>query len=87
MKRRMVVLSALLVIASMIVAQPLNLRAAEPGGEGQFGLPSGAIDHLDPALSYTAVTWGLEFLTCTPLLTFKDAEGEEGKQIWDHPGR
>jgi peptide/nickel transport system substrate-binding protein len=84
MKRWMVVITVLWLMAALIVSPlaPGQAQAAAPaGGEGHFGLPSGAIDHLDPALSYTAVTWGLEFLTCTPLLTFKDAEGEEGKQI------
>jgi len=83
MKRWLVALTVLWLMAGLMVSPlaPGQAQAAAPGGEGYFGLPSGAIDHLDPALSYTAVTWGLEFLTCTPLLTFKDAEGEEGKQI------
>ena len=61
-------------VGSSLVA---NVQAA--GGEGHFGLPAGGIDHLDPALWYFTTTWRLAFATCTPLVTFPDAEGEAGK--------
>jgi ABC-type transport system substrate-binding protein len=72
MKRLLLVLIALSVAAGYGMAAPT---------EGRFGLPSGAIDHLDPALAYTAVSMRIVFFTATPLVTFKDAEGEQGKQI------
>ena len=74
-----VILSLVGTLAVNVPAAPLA-RAAEPL-EGHFGLPAGAIDHLEPTLAYTALSMRIEFVTCTPLVTFPDAEGEEGRQI------
>lgn len=68
-----------------IVVGLFGVGAAGPamaqGGEGVFGLPAGSIDHLEPTLAYTAVAMRIEFFTATTLVTFRDAAGEEGKEI------
>ncbi len=68
-----------LFLVLVVLSVALSLSAAPR--EGYFGLPSGAIDHLDPALAYTNASMRIVFVTATPLVTFKDAEGEQGKQI------
>jgi len=51
------------------------------GTEAVVGMAAGSIDHLDPHLAYFAASWRIMCMTCTPLLTFPDAAGEEGKQV------
>ena len=83
MKRWCIIFTALLIIVSLITGGPMSAREvrAAGGGEGHVATPAGSIDHLDPALWYFGLTWRIGFATCTPLVTFSDAAGEEGKQI------
>jgi peptide/nickel transport system substrate-binding protein len=51
---------------------------AKQGGTVTVGLPSGAIDHLEPTLWYYATSWEIAYATCTPMLTFADSSGAAG---------
>jgi peptide/nickel transport system substrate-binding protein len=51
---------------------------AKQGGSITIGMPSGAIDHLEPTLWYYATTWEIAYATCTPLMTFADTSSAAG---------
>jgi peptide/nickel transport system substrate-binding protein len=69
--------------SSSTTAQSVNpsggaAAAAKQGGTVNVGLPSGAIDHLEPTLWYYATSWEIAYATCTPMLTFADSSGAAG---------
>jgi peptide/nickel transport system substrate-binding protein len=70
--------AAVLAAAGSAQSHPAT-RAA--GGTIHAGTASGDIDHLDPALWYFATTWSIAFATCTPLLTYRDAAGNQGSEL------
>jgi peptide/nickel transport system substrate-binding protein len=53
---------------------------AKQGGTLRIAIPS-YVDHLDPSAAYTVEAWQALWVTYTPLLTFKRAEGEEGNEL------
>lgn len=55
-------------------------REAAAGGSMAIGL-SAQPDSLDPALSYDPVAWESLWVTYTPLLTYRHAEGNAGTQL------
>ena len=54
---------------------------AVAGGAATIGVPAGGIDHLEPTLWWYAVTWGIAYATCTPLVTFPDLAGQPGSAV------
>jgi peptide/nickel transport system substrate-binding protein len=76
--------AVVLVVAAVAVAAAAGgstTRKAASATNLHLALPSGGIDHLDPALWYFATTWKLSLATCTPLLTFPDKQGAAGKVV------
>ena len=74
---------AVILVAAVAVATAggSTARTSASSTNLHLALPSGGIDHLDPALWYFATTWKLSLATCTPLLTFPDAQGAAGKVV------
>jgi peptide/nickel transport system substrate-binding protein len=70
-----------LVAAILVGASRSHPSARAASTSAHFAMPSGSIDHLDPGLWYFASTWKLSLATCTPLLTFPDAQGNAGKVV------
>ena len=81
MKRLSVFLMVLAIVTALVGPAVVPVALAQEATEIVAGLPAGAIDHLEPTLAYTAVAMRIEFFTTTPLVTFRDAAGEEGKEI------
>ena len=54
--------------------------AGKKGGSITIAIPS-YVDHLDPSAAYTVEAWQSLWLTYTPLLTYKRAEGPEGNKL------
>jgi peptide/nickel transport system substrate-binding protein len=79
---RLIAVATLFLFAA-IIAGSANGRPATrlAATSAHFAMPSGSIDHLDPALWYFASTWKLSLATCTPLLTYPDAAANAGKQV------
>ena len=71
----------LVVVLIALTAIFVPLGAQAQGKEGHVAMAAGSIDHLEPGLWYFASTWRLAFATCTPLVTFPDQQGEDGKQV------
>jgi len=79
---RIVAVATLFLVAAVVAGSARSRSAAQAAGtSAHFAIPSGSIDHLDPALWYFASTWKLSLATCTPLLTFPDKEGAAGKVV------
>ena len=82
---------ALAVFALVALASPLIAACGssdddggggtgKSGGEITIAIPS-YVDHLDPSASYTVEAWQALWVTYTPLLTYKRAEGAEGNEL------
>ena len=79
---RLAPVAVLLAVAGIAAGAARSLPAGQTAStSAHFAVPSGSIDHLDPALWYFASTWKLSLATCTPLLTYPDAAGAAGKVV------
>jgi peptide/nickel transport system substrate-binding protein len=79
---RLVAAALVFFVAALLVGASRSHPSARAAStSAHFAMPAGSIDHLDPGLWYFASTWKLSLATCTPLLTFPDAQGSAGKIV------
>jgi peptide/nickel transport system substrate-binding protein len=79
---RLVAAALVFFVAAILVGASRSHQTARAAStSAHFAMPAGSIDHLDPGLWYFASTWKLSLATCTPLLTFPDAQGNAGKVV------
>jgi peptide/nickel transport system substrate-binding protein len=67
---------AVVVIVGLLVSPEI----AQAGGTFRYSLDQD-IDHVDPALAYNAVSWEIEYATCSMLMSYPDAPAPRGSRL------